>query len=124
MEPAPAAPIAHHGFMAPCEIIEPATISSRVIGSGTPMAAMATIPKRAGAPYCETAARSCSFIAGGHRVAARRHRWRAVVGPSDRERGGSRRERCGERIAGHAAPAVEPQWLETAGWRGRGGRER
>src|ERR1035438_1804487 len=121
MEPAPAAPIAHHRFMAPCEIIEPATIRSSVMCSGTPMAAMATIPKRAGAPYCETAARSWSFIAGGHRVVARRHRWRAAVGPSGRERGGSDRERCGERIAGRAAPAAEPQWLETARWQGGGG---
>src|SRR5664280_635224 len=57
MEPAPATPIAHQRFMAPCEIIEPATIRSSVMGSGNPMAAMVTIPKRAGAPYCETAAR-------------------------------------------------------------------
>src|ERR1035437_5828898 len=124
MDPAPAMPIAHHRFMAPCDIIEPATIRRSVMGSGTPMAAMATIPKRAGAPYCETAARSWSFIADGRRVVARRHRWHAAVGLSVREPGGSGRGRCGERIAGRAAPAVEPQWLQTARWRGGGGHGR
>src|ERR1039457_6939494 len=115
--------MAHHRFMAPCETIEPVTIRSSVMGSGTPTAAMATIPKRAGAPYCETAARSWSFIAVRRPVDARR-RWRVAVGQSVPERGGSDRERCGEGTAGHAAPADEPQWLETAPRQGRGGYER
>src|ERR1019366_661309 len=108
MEPAPAAPIAPQRLMAPCEIIEPATIRRSVMGSGTPMAAMVTIPKRAGAPYCETAARSVSCIAFGRPVEARRHRWRVSFWLSVPERGGSGRERFGERTADHAAPAVEP----------------
>src|ERR1035441_9005097 len=124
MDPAPAAPIASQRFMAPSEIIEPATIRRSVMGSGTPIAAMGTIPKRAGAPYCETAARRAPPIASGGRVNARRHRWRVAVGLSVQERGGSGRERYGERIADHAAPAEEPQSLETARRRGRGGNGR
>src|ERR1700722_11177566 len=106
MEPALAAPITHQRFIAPWATIEPATIRSSVIGSGTPTAATATATKSAGAPYCESAESNWSFIAVGCPRCAEPRQAPAAVVPLALGPGGSGRAQCGVPIAGHAARAV------------------
>src|ERR1700722_11572122 len=105
MDPALAAAITHQRLIAPCATIDPARIRSSVMGSGTPIAAIATTTNSAGAPYCETAESNCSFIAVGCPRYAQPRQLLAAVGPSTQGPGASVRARCGVWIAGHAALA-------------------